>query len=164
LNVINLHLPPLRERPEDIALLAEHFLAKHSAAQNKRLGFTPDALRWLFGQTFRGNVRELENLVERAVTLALGTRIELADLTGDATATIPNSEREPLQIPDTGFDLDGHLASIERQLLVAALNKTGGVRKDAAGLLRMTFRSFRYRLAKYGLGDPAELEELAEGA
>jgi two-component system response regulator PilR (NtrC family) len=68
-------------------------------------------------------------------------------------------------IPDTGFDLDGHLANIERQVLIAALSKAGGVRKDAATLLRMSFRSFRYRLAKYGLGDPGELEtELAEGA
>jgi two-component system, NtrC family, response regulator PilR len=166
LNVINLHLPALRDRPEDIPLLAEHFLAKHGAAQNKRLGFAPDALRWLVGQSFRGNVRELENLVERAVTLALGTRIELADLTGETlTAVAPSLGLTPIQIPDSGFDLDGHLASIERQVLIGALAKTGGVRKDAATLLRMTFRSFRYRLAKYGLGDSDELEqELAEGA
>lgn len=165
LNVINLHLPALRDRPEDIPLLAEHFLTKHGAAQNKRLGFAPDALRWLVGQSFRGNVRELENLVERAVTLALTARIELPDLTGDVLTTLPTLALSPIQIPDSGFDLDGHLASIERQVLVAALAKAGGVRKDAATLLRMTFRSFRYRLAKYGLGDSEELEqELAEGA
>jgi two-component system response regulator PilR (NtrC family) len=164
LNVINLHLPALRERPEDIALLAEHFLSKHSAAQNKRLGFSPDALRWLVAQSFRGNVRELENLVERAVTLALGPRIELGDLTIESVTDLP-SVVSPIMIPDTGFDLDGHLANIERQVLIAALSKAGGVRKDAATLLRMSFRSFRYRLAKYGLGDPGELEtELAEGA
>jgi two-component system response regulator PilR (NtrC family) len=165
LNVINLHLPALRERPEDIPLLADHFLAKHGAAQNKRLGFAPDALRWLVAQSFRGNVRELENLVERAVTLTLGVRIELPDLTGDTLTGVPTLAAAPVQIPDAGFDLDGHLANIERQVLVAALAKTGGVRKDAATLLRMTFRSFRYRLAKYGLGDTDELEqELAEGA
>jgi two-component system response regulator PilR (NtrC family) len=164
LNVINLHLPPLRERPEDIALLAEHFLEKHGAAQNKRLGFAPDSLRWLVGQSFRGNVRELENLVERAVTLALGPRIELSDLTVENVTDLP-AFTVPVHIPDSGFDLDGHLADIERQVLVAALAKAHGVRKDAAGLLRMTFRSFRYRLAKYGLGDPADLDhELAEGA
>jgi two-component system response regulator PilR (NtrC family) len=164
LNVINLHLPPLRERPEDIALLAEHFLDKHGAAQNKRLTFSADALRWLVGQSFRGNVRELENLVERAVTLTLSARIELADLTAEPMTDLPGSNLSVVHIPDTGFDLDGHLANIERQVLVAALNKAGGVRKDAATLLRMSFRSFRYRLAKYGLGDPSELEELAEGA
>jgi two-component system, NtrC family, response regulator PilR len=165
LNVINLHLPPLRERPEDVPLLAEHFLQKHSATQNKRLGFTPDALRWLVRQSFRGNVRELENLVERAVTLALGPRIELADLTGETLSDLPESLALPIHIPEAGFDLDGHLANIERQVLLAALSKTGGVRKDAATLLRMTFRSFRYRLAKYGLGEPGDLEqELAEGA
>ncbi|HKP64377.1 MAG TPA: sigma-54 dependent transcriptional regulator [Polyangiales bacterium] len=165
LNVINLHLPPLRERPEDIPLLAEHFLAKHSATQNKRLGFAPDALRWLVRQSFRGNVRELENLVERAVTLALGARIELVDLTGETLSELPESLALPVQIPDSGFDLDGYLANIERQVLLAALSKAGGVRKDAATMLRMTFRSFRYRLAKYGLGEPGDLEqELAEGA
>jgi two-component system response regulator PilR (NtrC family) len=165
LNVINLHLPALRDRPEDIPLLAEHFLSKHGAAQNKRLGFAPDSLRWLIAQSFRGNVRELENLVERAVTLALGVRIELPDLTGDTLAGVPSLALSPVAIPDSGFDLDGHLAAIERQILVGALAKAGGVRKDAATLLRMTFRSFRYRLAKYGLGDDGELEhELAEGA
>jgi two-component system response regulator PilR (NtrC family) len=164
LNVINLHLPPLRERPEDVALLAEHFLVKHSAAQNKRLGFAPDALRWLVCQSFRGNVRELENLVERAVTLALGARIELADLTAETLSDLPESRVLPIQIPDAGFDVDSYLANIERQVLLAALSKAGGVRKDAATLLRMTFRSFRYRLAKYGLGEPGDLEqELAEG-
>jgi two-component system response regulator PilR (NtrC family) len=163
--VINLHLPALRERPEDIPLLADHFLLKHGAAQNKRLGFSPDALRWLVAQSFRGNVRELENLVERAVTLALGARIELPDLTGDTLAGLPVLATAPVQIPDEGFDLDGHLANIERQVLVGALAKAGGVRKDAATLLRMSFRSFRYRLAKYGLGDSDEIEhELAEGA
>ncbi|HET6334047.1 MAG TPA: sigma-54 dependent transcriptional regulator [Polyangiales bacterium] len=165
LNVINLHLPALRERPEDISLLADHFLTKHAAAQNKRLSFAPDALRWLVAQSFRGNVRELENLVERAVTLTLGVRIELPDLTGDTLTGVPTLAAASVQIPDAGFDLDGHLAAIERQVLIAALAKTGGVRKDAATLLRMTFRSFRYRLAKYGLGDSDELEqELAEGA
>jgi two-component system response regulator PilR (NtrC family) len=165
LNVINLHLPPLRERPEDVTLLAEHFLTKHSAAQNKRLGFAPDALRWLVRQSFRGNVRELENLVERAVTLALGARIELTDLSSEALEQQHSAAAQPIEIPAAGFDLDAHLANIERQVLVAALSKSGGVRKEAATLLRMTFRSFRYRLAKYGLGDANELEqELAEGA
>ncbi len=156
LNVINLHLPPLRERSEDIPLLAEHFLRKHAAVQNKRLSFSPEAMRWLVGQPYRGNVRELENVVERAVTLALGARIELFDLTPKPAADAAQPTVVPLRIPDTGFDLDGHLAGIERQVLEAALEKAGGVRKDAAKLLGMTFRSFRYRLAKYGLGDPDE--------
>jgi transcriptional regulator with GAF, ATPase, and Fis domain len=88
----------------------------------------------------------------------------LSDLTIENVTDLP-AFTVPVHIPDSGFDLDGHLAGIERQVLVAALGKAHGVRKDAAGLLRMTFRSFRYRLAKYGLGDPADLDhELAEGA
>jgi two-component system response regulator PilR (NtrC family) len=153
LNVINLHLPPLRERPEDVPLLAEHFLAKHCAAHNKRLQFSPEALRHLLGKPLRGNVRELENLVERAVTLAIGGRIELSDLTHRATPAAAIQAVQALDLPAEGFDLDGHLADIERRALVTALTKCAGVRTDAAKLLRMSFRSFRYRLAKYGLGE-----------
>jgi two-component system response regulator PilR (NtrC family) len=159
LNVINLHLPPLRERTEDIPLLAEHFLAKHAAAQNKRLAFGSDALRHLLGLPLRGNVRELENLVERAVTLASGPRIELADLSLSPAVSAPTLTAAAPELPATGFDLDGHLAEIERQALIAALAKSGGVRTDAAKLLRMSFRSFRYRLAKYGLSDPADNDD-----
>jgi two-component system response regulator PilR (NtrC family) len=156
LNVINLHLPPLRERSEDIPLLAEHFLRKHAAAQNKRLSFGPDALRHLLSLPLRGNVRELENLVERAVTLCAGHRIEIADLSLSPPAAAPVLTAQLPELPATGFDLDGHLAELERHALLAALAKAGGVRTDAAKLLRLSFRSFRYRLAKYGLGDPVD--------
>jgi two-component system response regulator PilR (NtrC family) len=156
INVINLRLPPLRERPEDIPLLAEHFLTKHAAVQNKRLQFSPEAMRWLVSRAYRGNVRELENLVERAVTLALGSRVELSDLDYDPSAQGGTPRALPVEIPDEGIDLDAYLGEIEKRVLVAALEKAGGVRKDAAKLLGTTFRSLRYRLAKYGLGDPDE--------
>jgi two-component system response regulator PilR (NtrC family) len=159
LSVINLHLPPLRERSDDVPLLAEHFLAKHAAAQNKRLSFSPEALRHLLASPLRGNVRELENLVERAVTLASGPRIDVSDLTLQPMAASNTQQAQALELPATGFDLDGHLAAIERQTLMAALSRCGGVRTDAAKFLRMSFRSFRYRLAKYGLGDPADADE-----
>ena len=159
LNVIHLHLPPLRDRPEDIPLLAEHFLNKHAAAQNRRLHFAPDALRHLLGQPLRGNVRELENLVERAVTLAGGARIETSDLTLQPMAAEQAPAVRVPELPSTGFDLDGHLANVERQILMSALAKCDGVRTDAAKFLRMSFRSFRYRLAKYGLSDLSEAEE-----
>ncbi|MDD9937627.1 MAG: sigma-54 dependent transcriptional regulator [Myxococcales bacterium] len=154
LNVINLHLPPLRERPEDIPLLAEHFLVKHGAQQNKRLDFSPEGMRFLVSREYRGNVRELENLVERAVTLALGDRVELTDLDYDpSVASDATRAILPVEIPDEGFELDAHLEDVERRALLAALSKASGVRKDAAKLLHMSFRSFRYRLAKYGLAD-----------
>jgi two-component system response regulator PilR (NtrC family) len=157
-NVINLHMPPLRDRPEDIPLLAEHFLTKHAAVQDKRLTFSPDAMRFLVSRSYRGNVRELENLVERAVTLAVSGQVELVDLDLDGTAQPGATPRIAVEIPDTGLDLDGYLAEVERRILVAALERTGGVRKDAAQLLGTTFRSLRYRLAKYGLGDGEDEE------
>ena len=163
INVINLHLPALRERPDDVPLLAEHFLSKHSAVQNKRLTFAPDSMRYLVGRNYRGNVRELENLVERAVTLAIGGRVELGDLDDDP-AVVPGGPRLPfIELPESGFDLDGYLAQIERRVLVAALARSGGVRKDAAKLLGTTFRSMRYRLAKYGLGDGEDEASELEG-
>jgi two-component system response regulator PilR (NtrC family) len=161
INVINLHLPPLRDRPEDIALLADHFLLKHGALQNKRLGFSPEAMRWLLSREYRGNVRELENLVERAVTLAMGSRVELSDVDYDPSATKGAPRWLPIDIPDSGFDLDAYLAEVERRILVAALDKTHNVRKDAARLLGTPYRSLRYRLAKYGLAEADE--DHAEG-
>jgi two-component system response regulator PilR (NtrC family) len=159
LNVINLELPPLRDRPEDVPLLAEHFLRKHGALQNKRLELSPESIRWLASLRYPGNVRELENLVERAVTLTLGSRVGLDDLRFDITHApelmpiVP-----PVQLPEDGLDLDAHLATIERQILVAAVARSAGVRKDAAQLLRMSFRSLRYRLAKYDLGEPGDAD------
>ena len=154
LNVINLHLPPLRERPEDIPLLAEHFLSKHGALQNKRLAFSPEAMRFIVSHNYRGNVRELENLVERAVTLALGQRVELADLQYDADDARPMRRAScRSRSPTAASTSTRYLGEIEKRILVAALGKAKGVRKDAAKLLGTTFRSMRYRLAKYGLGD-----------
>jgi two-component system, NtrC family, response regulator PilR len=156
INVINLHLPALRERPEDIALLAEHFLAKHGALQSKRLSFSSEALRLLVGRNYRGNVRELENLVERAVTLSAGHRVEVQDLDYEPRepAHRPGMRQLlPDEIPEDGFNLDAYLGEIERRILTAALDKSHGVRKDAARLLGTTFRSLRYRLSKYGLSE-----------
>jgi len=156
INVINLRLPPLRERPEDIPLLAQHFLEKHAALQGKRLELSPEALRWLASRSYPGNVRELENLIERAVTLSLGNRVELVDLDADSGAPNGGPRVQPVEIPDQGMDLDAYLGEIERRVLLAALERAGGVRKDAAKLLGTTFRSLRYRLAKYGLGEPGD--------
>jgi two-component system response regulator PilR (NtrC family) len=156
LNVIRLHLPPLRERPEDIPLLAQHFVIKHSALAGKPMELAPEARRWLAQQPYPGNVRELENVIERAVTLALGDRITLDDLPDGA-----GPRREPVEgsapaALSPGFDIDAHLGAIERRILLQALEQAGGVRTEAAKLLGTTFRSFRYRLSKYGLGDAGD--------
>ncbi len=153
LNVIRLHLPPLRERPEDIPLLAAHFVQKHAALAGRRVELSPEALRWLVTQPFPGNVRELENAVERAVTLASGDRITGEDVSLGAPVAVATTNEVLL---GEGFDIDAYLGGIERSLLLKALEEAKGVRTEAAKLLGTTFRSFRYRLAKYGLGDAGD--------
>ncbi len=146
LNVIRIEVPPLRERAEDIPVLAEYFLQKHAALQGRRLEFSPEAMRWLAQQSYAGNVRELENIVERGVTLARGAIVHREDL-GD---THPQRKSAMFsQLPEGSFDLDEYLTQVERELLFRALDQAGGVRKRAAELLGMSFRQFRYRLAKH---------------
>jgi two-component system, NtrC family, response regulator PilR len=154
LNVIRLTLPPLRERPEDIPLLAERFIQRFSKEMGKEVvGFTPDGLRVLTAYGFPGNVRELENVIERAVALSGSRLIGLGDLpesvSGHASAPAPSL----LTLPAKGFNLDDVLGEAERRLLLEALERTGGVRKRAAELLGITFRSLRYRLQKLGLAE-----------
>ncbi|MFA9410851.1 MAG: sigma-54-dependent transcriptional regulator [Deltaproteobacteria bacterium] len=146
LNVIRIEVPPLRERPEDIPVLAGYFLEKHMALQGRRLEFSPEAMRWLAQQSYAGNVRELENIVERGVTLAPGNTVSREDL-GD---THPSKKIASVsQIPEANFDLDNYLTQVEKELLFRALDQAGGVRTKAAELLGMSFRQFRYRLAKH---------------
>jgi len=154
LNVIRIQLPPLRERVEDIPMLAQHFLAKHSALEGKRLSFSSESIPWIVQQPYPGNVRELENVVERAVALASEPYVVTADLQGGAN--VENGDpptKNVVQIPSEGLDLDLHIGEVERSLLMQALERTGGNRTNAAKLLHMSFRSFRYRLAKFGLGE-----------
>lgn len=153
LNVVMLRMPSLKERAEDIPALVEHFYKKYSLWTGADEIITPDALKALFNYPFPGNVRELENLVERCVVL--GSRVIALDC-------LPASVREhtgappasgETEIPDEGMDLQVYLDNLEQKLLVQALDKCGGVKKRAAALLGMTFRSFRYRLAKFGMDE-----------
>ncbi|MFM2417532.1 MAG: hypothetical protein RL385_2255 [Pseudomonadota bacterium] len=153
LNVIRIELPPLRERVEDIPALAAHFLQKHSAVEGKRLSFSAEALFYIVQQPYPGNVRELENTIERAVALATEPYVVCADLLGPQ-ANPQNVAPHPTRVlPPEGIDLDACLGEMERGLLVQALERTGGNRTHAAKLLRTSFRSLRYRLVKYGLSD-----------
>jgi two-component system response regulator PilR (NtrC family) len=152
LNVIEVRLPPLRQRREDIPMLLEHFVKRFAGEQHKRLlGFVPEAQALLQGYDFPGNVRELENVVEHAVTLAAGARIEASELPKlrQSTAAAP-ADAAAVAIQE-GFDLDRELHDYERTIVVRALDQAGGVRKRAAQILGITFRSLRYRLAKLGL-------------
>jgi two-component system response regulator PilR (NtrC family) len=154
LNVIRITLPPLRERKEDIPTLANHFLQKHSALEGKRLSFSPEAVRLIAEQDYPGNVRELENTVERAVALASEPYVVRADLLGTehSDQDAPLTPATPILGPE-GIDLDAVLGHVERSLLVQALERTGGNRTNAAKLLKTSFRSLRYRLVKFGLSD-----------
>jgi two-component system response regulator PilR (NtrC family) len=154
LNVIRLTLPPLRERSEDIPLLAERFIQRFAAEMGKEVvGFTPDGLRALTAYRFPGNVRELENVIERAVALSGSRVIGLGDLPESISGHASAPAQSLLELPAGGLKLDDVLNEAERRLLLAALERTGGVRKRAAELLGITFRSLRYRLQKQGLSD-----------
>jgi two-component system response regulator PilR (NtrC family) len=151
LNVIQIKLPPLRERTDDIPRLTLHFLKKFSAELNKPISsVSPEALRLLQDYAYPGNVRELQNIIERAV--ALETSLELS------AQNLSSYLDDHLQIKKGGLDLDipregleKFVEEIERTLLVKALDRTHGIKKKAAELLGINFRSMRYRLEKYGL-------------
>jgi two-component system response regulator PilR (NtrC family) len=154
LNVIRLNLPALRDRPEDIPLLADRFIQRFAGEMGKEVvGFTPDGLRALTSYRFPGNVRELENVAERAVALSGSRVIGLGDLPESISGHAGAPARTLLDLPDEGLNLDDVLNEAERRLLLAALERTGGVRKRAAELLGLTFRSLRYRLHKQGLAN-----------
>jgi two-component system response regulator PilR (NtrC family) len=159
LNVIRLQLPPLRERASDIRVLAEQFLRRFSEEQGKELrALSAEALRALEAYAFPGNVRELENVVERAVALAGATTVGLGDLPPEVAGAKGLPLAGMATLGDGSIVLDDVLAEVERRLLVEALAKTGGVRSQAAKLLGVTFRSIRYRLEKHGIevGDSGE--------
>jgi two-component system response regulator PilR (NtrC family) len=109
----------------------------------------PDAIALLCQQEWRGNVRELENVMERIVALASGGTIGPEQVRD----CVPRSSEDAvaMMLPANGLDLEGVMATIEKDLLLKALQRASGVKKDAAGLLGLDFRSFRYRLSKYGI-------------
>jgi two-component system response regulator PilR (NtrC family) len=153
LNVIQIGLPPLRERMEDVPLLVQHFLDKYRRELGKDVSsLSPAAMEKILGHAFPGNVRELENLIERAVALARGPVIDVDVLPG---AVLERSAAARAPAPNgSAANLDEILASYERGLLADALQRAGGVKKRAARLLGISFRSFRYRLEKLGLDEP----------
>jgi len=158
LNVIRITLPPLRERSEDIAALALSFLERFADETGKSVrGVDPEALRALTRYSFPGNVRELENVMERAVTFAASPMIGLGELPMEVSGHASSPTSHLLVLPDTGCNLDQVLGEIERRYLIQALERAGGVRKRAAHLLQVTFRSLRYRLAKHGLDPDGDL-------
>jgi DNA-binding NtrC family response regulator len=147
LNVIRLVLPPLRERREDIAPLAEHFRGRFASELGRTVrGFTPEALARLSAFDWPGNVRQLENAMERAVTLAT---TDMLDVTHFPELQHSATRADGSGIDAEGFDLEGHLDDIRRELIAQALVKTSGRQVEAARQLGITFRSLRYYVKKY---------------
>ena len=153
INVIPIALPPLRERREDIPLLADHFLAKYNEQMNKEIsGVSREAMDLLLHHEWPGNIRELENALERAVALEATPTILPDSLPAGIRGDTPRAQAAPAEaLPESGFDLEAHVKEIERGYIAEALKKAGGVQVKAADLLGMSFRSFRYYVKKYNL-------------
>ncbi len=155
LNVINIRTPSLRERPEDIPALATHFLRKYNDRLTKTVGgISAEAMELLKKYDYPGNVRELENIIERTVALEGGSTIlpeSLPPFVNTPSGRKLASTHE-IQVTEDGLDLDKIMGQIEKELLIKAIHAAGGVKKRAAKLLNITFRSMRYRVEKYSLG------------
>ncbi|MEO6212129.1 MAG: sigma-54 dependent transcriptional regulator [Vicinamibacterales bacterium] len=156
INVIPLRLPPLRERRDDIPLIAEHFVTRFAAQMGKKIaGISGGAMSLLQTYPWPGNIRELENAMERAVALERTPSIlpeSLPELVRSGShAVVAAATQQAGGFPDVGFDLEQHVQHIEREYIAEALRRAGGVKVKAAELLGMSFRSFRYYTKKYDL-------------
>jgi two-component system response regulator PilR (NtrC family) len=157
LSVIPIQLPALRERREDIPLLARHFLERFRKSMEKPIeAISPEAMTHLESYDWPGNVRELENTMERAVALETTREISLrvlpdriAGYSGNSSLT--NLRGQGAEFPAEGIDFEKQIAEAERTYLQAALEKAGGVRTKASDLLKITYRSFRHYAKKHNL-------------
>jgi DNA-binding NtrC family response regulator len=145
LSVVILQMPPLRDRKDDIPLLAEHFLKKFSAGSTVRIA--PDALALLISYGWPGNVRELENVIERASVLRRSETITREDLPEKLSRSATTASEVLLHLPEGGFSLE----DLEKDLIVKALAKHKGNQTRAAEYLRITRPTLIYRMEKYGL-------------
>jgi two-component system response regulator PilR (NtrC family) len=156
-NVIPIQVPPLRQRREDIAPLVEHFLDKFAEAmETPRKRIAIEALRLLEAFDWPGNVRQLENLIERAIALSTDEVITAKDVPLEVIRG-SSGEAGDITLPAEGLDLEDHLTVIRRELMEQALERANGVQTKAAESLQMSFRSFRYYAKKLGLGESGEM-------
>jgi DNA-binding NtrC family response regulator len=147
LNVVPMNIPPLRERPEDIPFLAEHFVQKLAAANGSRVrSITEEAIQKLMAYHWPGNVRELENIIERSLVLSTGERLDAADIHLDSAQRVRQQASADAFLPE-GMSLDEYEQSIIRE----ALRRAAGNKSQAARLLGLTRNALRYRLSQMGL-------------
>ena len=147
LNVFTLHLPPLRERREDIPALVEHFLSKSAG----EIGITSAALQLLMAYSWPGNVRELQNVIERASVICEDGHIEPGHLPAPITSAFEKSDAPSTPNLPPGMSLDDRLAEIEKNLIIEALRKTDGVQVRATELLGINQRSLWHRIKKHDI-------------
>ncbi len=151
LNVVSITVPPLRDRKGDIPILAHHFLNKYAVEMGKPIKkISPEAMRLLLRYDFPGNVRELENIIERAVILENKDQIT-PDSLPETLKEGEGADYPYTEFLQEGVSLDEVVSEIERNFLIKALEMTGGNKTEAAKLLNISFRSLRYRLEKYGI-------------
>jgi DNA-binding NtrC family response regulator len=152
LNVVTVDMPPLRERKDDIPALANFFIRRFAGELKKKLeGVDAEAQKLLMRYNWPGNIRELENAIERAVLLTEGPKIVMSDLRLGELTTTPSGEASPVvRIPPTGIALE----EVERQALVEALKMSNWVQKDAAELLAISPRVMNYKIKTLGIQYP----------
>jgi two-component system response regulator PilR (NtrC family) len=153
INVIPIALPALRDRREDIPLIAEHFLLKYTEQMDKEVtAISHEAMELLVQHDWPGNIRELENVMERAIALEASPAILPESLPASIRGEVLRTSAAPVDgLPESGFDLEAHVKEIEMSYIAEALKRAGGVQVKAAELLGMSFRSFRYYVKKYNL-------------
>ncbi len=166
LNVIPLHLPPLRSRPEDIPLLVDHFI--HEFAKKRKRNpfvFSREAMHCLLSYQWPGNVRELENLIERLTILVRNDTIQVSDLPEKFYACLPaqqpsadpvssisaTAQKTANDIPETGVDLSSIVSNLEKDLILKALSKSGGVKSKAAQFLGLNRTTLLEKMKKMGI-------------
>jgi two-component system response regulator PilR (NtrC family) len=164
ISVIPIELPPLRERAEDIAELAVHFVNKFCAPTSRKLEISASALTLLERYSWPGNVRELEHTIERAVALEAGSSIEPERLPEKINNYNPYRVADAMEFPDEGINLTAHLDQLEKTYVVEALRRSGGNQTNAAELLRLSVRSLRHLLDKHGIrGLTAQMRDERRG-
>ncbi len=151
LNVVNIHLPPLRHRGEEIPLLVQHFLAKYNEALGTAVeGVEPATMNHLLAYGWPGNVRELENVIERATVLADSPKVQ-TDQLPDALQNRDSTNIVPDSLPEDELSVKKRTASLEKQLIRRALEITGGNRTRASDILDLSYRALLYKIRDYGL-------------
>jgi DNA-binding NtrC family response regulator len=154
INVVNLHIPPIRQRKEDIEPLASHFIRKYCREFNKpQSALAPDALTALVEYEWPGNVREIRNCIERAVLLAEGELIRLQDI----SILRPNQSPQPIAADTGNTNASRSMSSLaltEREMIMDALRKNDWIQKDAAAMLGISKRVIHYKIRKYGITHP----------